>query len=110
MTDRPTLVNLSEVTEREIVDGFFGKMIHTATMTMAYWSVNKDALLPEHQHPHEQVLNLLEGEFELQVQGKTHHLMPGSVFVIPGNVPHSGRAITPCRILDVFQPTRDDYR
>jgi|TARA_B100001094_G_C17399413_1_gene424966 quercetin dioxygenase-like cupin family protein len=110
MTTLPTLFSLSELEERELVSGFFGKMIHSAKMTMAYWTVEQDAMLPEHQHPHEQVLNLLEGEFQLQVDGKTHHLMPGSVFVIPGNTPHSGRALKQCRILDVFQPSRDDYR
>lgn len=110
MDEHTTPVNLTEIEEREIVAGFFGKMIHSDSMTMAYWSVVKDAVLPEHQHPHEQVLNLLEGEFEIRVNGRAHHLKPGSVFVIPGNVPHSGRALTQCRILDVFQPTRDDYR
>ncbi len=110
MTTHPTLIKLPELNEQEIVKGFFGKMIHSATMTMAYWTVEKDAILPEHEHPHEQVLNLLEGEFQLQTEGQTYHLLPGSVFVIPGGVPHSGQAITQCRILDVFQPTRDDYR
>ncbi len=110
MTSHPTLFRLADLEEREIVKGFFGKMIHSATMTMAYWTVEKDAMLPQHQHPHEQVLNLLDGEFELQVNGQIHQLKTGSVFVIPGNSAHSGRAITPCRILDVFQPARDDYR
>lgn len=29
---------------------------------------------------------------------------------MPGHVPHSGRAITDCRITDVFHPAREDYR
>jgi quercetin dioxygenase-like cupin family protein len=37
-------------------------------------------------------------------------LTPGKVVVIGSNVPHSGKAITDCRILDVFQPVREDYR
>ena len=34
----------------------------------------------------------------------------GQVFVIPPDVPHSGRALTRCRVLDVFAPVREDYR
>ena len=30
--------------------------------------------------------------------------------VIPGGTPHSGRALTACRALDVFSPVREDYR
>ena len=29
--------------------------------------------------------------------------------MIPSNATHSGRAITACRILDVFYPLREDY-
>ena len=53
---------------------------------------------------------MLEGEFEITVGGNPLSLKPGDVVVIPGNVPHSGRAISKCRILDVFSPARDDYR
>jgi len=64
----------------------------------------------QHAHHHEQVVNMLEGEFELVVDGTPHRLKPGDVLAIPGNAPHSGRAITRCRILDVFWPIREDYR
>ena len=30
--------------------------------------------------------------------------------IVPPNVTHSGRAVTECRIIDVFHPVRDDYR
>jgi quercetin dioxygenase-like cupin family protein len=37
-------------------------------------------------------------------------LAAGDVVVIPGGVTHSARSLTPCRILDVFSPVREDYR
>lgn len=102
--------NLKDITEREIVPGYRAKFIHAEGMTLAYWEVEAGAALPEHSHPHEQIANVLEGEFELVVDGESRLLSPGQVAVIPGNIPHSGRAITPCRLLDAFQPARDDYR
>ncbi len=103
-------LKLDQIEAKEIVPGFHGKFIHTDRMTLAYWSIDNAASLPEHAHPHEQVVNLLEGEFELTVDGQVHSMKPGDVIVIPGNVPHHGRALSNCRILDVFQPTREDYR
>ena len=103
-------INLEQITEREIVPGYRAKFIHAEKMTMAFWDVDPGAALPEHSHPHEQIANVLEWEFELTVGGQAKVLKPGQVAVIPSGVPHSGKAITACRLLDVFQPVREDYR
>ena len=79
-------------------------------MTFAYWEIEKDKPLPEHSHPHEQVTNMIEGEFELTMNAETKILKPGIVAIIPPNTKHSGIAVTNCKILDVFYPTRDDYK
>ena len=84
---------------RNRVDGLF----RTAQRTPG-------ALLPEHSHHHEQVVHLYEGEFELTVEGVPILATPGTVFAIPPNARHSGRALSACRIMDVFCPVREDYR
>jgi quercetin dioxygenase-like cupin family protein len=103
-------IDLSKTASREIVPGYRARFLHAENMTLAYWEVEPGAELPEHAHPQDQIANVLEGEFELTVGGETRVLVPGQVALIPGNVPHSGRALTACRLLDAFQPARDDYR
>lgn len=102
--------SISAIAPFTISRGFHARMIHTDNMTIAYVDVDEGADLPEHAHVHEQVLNLLEGRFELIVNGQPHLLEPGDVFGIPSNAPHSGEAHTRCRIIDVFQPVREDFR
>ena len=101
---------LEQVEERELAPGFFARMVHSKNMTFAYWHILEGSDLPDHSHPHEQVFNLLEGTFELRVSGESRVFSPGTVVVIPSGAPHSGRAVTDCRILDVFHPVREDYR
>ena len=103
-------IDLVDISEREIVPGYRARFVHGDKLTLAYWEVDPGAELPQHSHPHEQVANVLEGKFELTVDGESRVLEPGQVAVIPGGVPHSGKAITNCRLLDVFQPVREDYR
>ena len=103
-------LDLQSLTEKEIVPGYRARFVHGDKLTLAYWDVDPGAELPEHSHPHEQVANVLEGQFELTVDGESQVLEPGQVAVIPSNLPHSGKAITPCKLLDVFHPARDDYR
>ena len=103
-------LDLNDVEAKELVPGFKARFVHTENMTFSYWDVIAGASLPGHSHPHEQVANMLEGEFELTVGGEARVLKPGNVVVIPSDIEHSGKAITDCRILDVFYPVREDYR
>ena len=102
--------SLDDIKAREPVPGYRGKFVHTGAVSVAHWEISGGKPLPEHSHPHEQTLNLMEGRFSITVAGETRDLEPGSIVVIPGGVPHSGRAVTDCRIIDVFHPIREDYR
>ena len=80
-------------------------------MTFAWWTIDAGAEVPEHEHPHEQVVNMLEGELALTVDGTEHAPASGRRRGDPrrrrGTPPARSRA---CRVLDVFSPVRDDYR
>lgn len=101
--------NLKDLKEKEVVPGYRGKFVHSQNMTCAFWDITEGAPLPEHSHPHEQVAIILEGTLELKIKGERNTLTPGLVAVIPPNVPHSGKALTHCRVIDVFYPVREDY-
>lgn len=103
-------VNLSQLPDDEKMPGFTGKFVHTDDMTLAYWSISKGSELPEHHHPHKQIVQVVDGTFEMVIGGEAHTFGPGDVVEIDGNVPHSGKAITDCKINDIFLPARDDYR
>ena len=103
-------LTLGDIAESEPVPGFRVRFVHGDNMTIAYWEVDEEAVLPDHSHPHEQISSVIEGQFELTIEGVTEILGPGSVGVIPPNAPHSGKAITDCRIIDAFYPVREDYR
>jgi len=69
------------------------------------------ALVEAHSHSHEQLGLMLEGELVLTIDGVEHHLRRGDAYQIPGGLVHGARAVGgPCRVLDVFQPIREDYR
>ncbi len=103
-------VCLEEIEEREPVPGFKVRFIHSENMTFSFWNIEKGSQMPEHSHPHEQVTNVVQGEFELTVDGESKKLVPGSVVIIPPHAVHSGKALAKSRVIDVFYPIREDYR
>jgi quercetin dioxygenase-like cupin family protein len=95
---------------REIFPGVRARLVHTDRVTHSWVELEAGATFPEHHHPHEQIVSVLEGELALLVAGERHLLTPGQVFVIAPHAPHSGRALTACRVLDAFAPVREDYQ
>lgn len=104
------IIKIEEIAQRDMIPGFKARMLHTNSMTISYWEVEKGSKLPEHHHLHEQVSQILEGEFEFTVGETTQVVTPGKVVIIPSNVPHSGVALSDCMILDIFSPVREDYK
>ncbi len=103
-------IDLDQIEAKEIVPGYRAVFVNSDNMTFAYWRIEAGAEMPEHRHPHEQISTVLEGAFELTLEGEAKQLEPGTVAVIPSNAVHAGTAITDCRILDVFHPVREEYQ
>ena len=103
-------VVLDDLPELKIADGIRMRAVTAESMTIAYVKITAGSLLPEHSHPNEQVVNVMEGELKLVVDGKAHSLIPGKVMVLPPNIVHSGRAVTDCLVVDAFHPAREDFK
>jgi quercetin dioxygenase-like cupin family protein len=102
--------HFSDIDTKEIAPGYFSKLIHTANNTINFIEVAAGNTVPDHAHIHEQLSFVIEGQFQLTVNGEIQVLDSGMFAVIPSNVRHSGLAITNCKLIDVFSPARDDYR
>ena len=105
-----SVISVDAIDVREIFPGIRARIVHTDRTSQSWVELDEGVAFPTHQHPHEQAVNVLEGTLELVVGGQTHRLDPGQTYVIPPDVPHSGRALSRCRVLDVFAPVREDYR
>ena len=103
-------MNLSEIPSKEIMPGYHGKLVHSESMTWVFWDVEKGAEVPEHHHINEQIMHVVSGDFQFTVDGKTAVYQAGDVVIIPSNVPHSGKALTPCKLMDIFNPVRAEYK
>lgn len=104
------MIKISDIPKKEIFKGLNAQFVHTEHTTLGFWEVEEGAILPLHSHFHEQITQVLEGQFELTIGDKTVVLKNGEMVVIAPNIIHGGRALTKCKIFDVFSPVREDYK
>ena len=103
-------MNLRSIEEKEFFPGFKGKFVHGKNISWAFWDVKKGAKVDLHKHYHEQIMHVIDGEFEFTLSDKTKIYRSGDIVLIPSNIEHSGTALTECKLMDVFSPAREEYK
>lgn len=102
--------SIKNIPPKEIVAGITGYYAHGKEMTLGLVEVKAGSILPAHKHVHEQITYIIEGRLDMTIDGKLCILREGMYYVIPSNVVHSAIANVDCKVIDVFNPVREDYR
>ena len=100
-------VNIDTLEPVEFVPGLgFRPVVGQRAMTN-FVSFQPGAIAPRHVHEEEQIVIVLDGEFEFSIDGDVRTMRPGDVAVIPPWVPHGARTLdSRCTEVDVFTPPR----
>jgi quercetin dioxygenase-like cupin family protein len=69
-------------------------IIKKKTGTVTLFAFARGQELSEHTAPFDALVHLVDGEAEVIISGKAHHLKEGEMIVMPANEPHALKAIT----------------
>lgn len=96
----------------EMLPGVFRRtMTETGRMMLCEVTLEDGAVVPLHQHPHDQTGYVVSGSIRMQIGSEVQTFGPGDSYAIPGGTEHSGTAVGGrCVVIDVFSPPRDEYR
>lgn len=101
---------LSELPRLNVPGNLFDvRFISTNNISVAFNEVAAGAEVPLHQHPHETIDFLQEGEMEITIGADTILMTAGTVVKVPSNVPHSARIIKASKVINIFYPVREDF-
>ena len=93
----------------ERLPGWRGRYFHTASMTFAHYEFAAGSSIHEHFHPEEEVYEVIEGELEVTIDGRSQIAKPGVVAIVPANSRHSVKALSDGRLIVVAHPSRRDF-
>jgi quercetin dioxygenase-like cupin family protein len=102
--------NVSDLGSKAISEGITLRAVAGSKTMITFVEFQPHAVLPKHQHPHEQITYVLSGELEFELDGKKKLLKQGEGAVIPPHAEHGARVLDkPARVLDAWYPIRQDY-
>jgi quercetin dioxygenase-like cupin family protein len=102
--------SLTDLPAREPIAGVLARKLAGEHVMLQYVTVKKGVSAPQHQHPNEQMMVLIEGRMRMQVGDATKgeltelEMKPGEIIHYPPNMLHGGEALEDSVILDIFSP------
>lgn len=84
-------------------------LVHGERTHLTEVRFRKGAVVPEHQHPHEQTGYLISGSLRFFSGENEKIALPGDSWNLPGGFPHGAEALEETVVVEVFSPVREDY-
>ena len=79
--------HVDELEVLKIWNGVHGRAVSGAEASLTWIELDPNVVVPEHHHPNEQTGILVRGSLTFRIGDETQELRPGSMWVIPGDVP-----------------------
>lgn len=106
-TSAGRFVGPHDVAPLVFIDGLQFRPVIGERMLANYVHFDRNSEAPRHVHEEEQIVIVLDGEFEFEIDGEVRTMHHGDIAVIPAWVPHRARTKdTTCLEVDVFNPPR----
>jgi len=100
----------SELPATEMLPGVTRRAAYLDDVMITFFDFEPNSIIPEHNHPHQQITWVVSGAMEFTLDGEKQVLQAGDGVLIPPNVPHGAVILQgPCKALDAWHPIREDY-
>ena len=82
---------------------------HTPELMLVEVTFASGAVVPVHNHPHQQISYIKSGRFSFTSNGSSEEAGPGDSLAFASNVEHGVTCLEDGVVLDCFSPAREDF-
>jgi quercetin dioxygenase-like cupin family protein len=106
----PAFYKVDDLDRIGLIEGISAQFVTGSRIMFSFVRLAPGAVMPAHNHRHEQLGYVIEGSMKLTIDQEERDLQPGEAYTIPGGVTHSAVAgPNGSFVLDAFSPPREDY-
>jgi quercetin dioxygenase-like cupin family protein len=101
---------VSELPGTKMLPGIVRRAVHLEHAMMTFFNFEPGSVVPEHDHPHEQITYVVQGGMAFTLGGETRTLQAGEGVCCPPGVSHGAVILDePTVAIDAWYPVREDY-
>ena len=105
----PILHRWDDLPNKQLAPGIRRRFLTADRVTIARFSLSRGAVVPVHDHDHEQVSYVLSGALRFEVDGREIAVRAGEALQTPSWAKHGVTAVEDAEVIDVFSPVRQDW-
>ena len=106
----PVYFDFNTMPAHQLINTISMRFVTSDHFTVIQWNLMAGAkLMPQHKHPNEQVIRVLEGTLQVHSGESVRILHAGDVMIFASNVPHGFIAETDAVMYEQQTPFRKDF-
>jgi quercetin dioxygenase-like cupin family protein len=95
----------------EMLPGIGRRAVWLPGVMLTFFTFQPHSIVPEHQHPNEQITLVTRGSMRFTLAGETRILHSGDGACIPPHTIHGAVILDePTEAVDAWNPPREDYK
>ncbi len=106
-------INKSEVKKVKALEGIYRRtLMYNDTVMLCHFTLEKNADIPLHDHIAHQIGYVIKGKIKfLTESGKNDFIASaGDSYVFNSKEKHGAKILESAEVIEVFSPTREDYK
>jgi len=109
MFDRTT--NKEDINPIKMIDGVYRKTLtYNDSLMLCHFLLEKEAKIPIHNHNEYQIGYVINGIIKFLTETGDFIAKTGDSYVFDSNEKHGAIIIEKAEVIEVFHPSRDDYK
>ena len=104
-------VNKQSVEPIKALEGVFRRtLIYNDSLMVCHFTLNENAEIPMHSHKEHQIGYIIRGKIRFLTENGEFLAREGDSYVFDANEKHGAQILEESEVIDVFNPSRDDYK
>jgi len=104
-------VNKSSVNLIEALPGIYRKtLIYNENMMLCHFFLKENSNVPLHSHEEHQIGYVIKGKLQFFTENEEFLAEEGDSYVFESNEKHGAKILEDSEVIDVFNPSREDYK